>query len=90
MIETRSKEFMQDILWGKNVVRDTIVEHNRWTVRHELIFKEGDKIFRAHYHVGATEYQEEHPWEHEDPVKVVEVKAVSISTIEYQEIGVDG
>lgn len=51
--------FMPD---GVEVVSDTIVDHRRWTVVHEIVFKvEGAPdglALRGFYEVGATESQE--------------------------------
>ena len=57
-----------------NCVQDTITGHSRWSVHHQLIFEYQGKFLMAHYSVGATEQQEELPWEYKDEVECVEVR----------------
>lgn len=80
-----SKEFLLDILCsGDKVIEDKIVEHRRWSVDHEMIFKHEGKYYRSYYSRGATEMQDEQPYEHEkDPIKVTEVKKVQIVTFKW-------
>lgn len=74
------KETLQDILWESDqVIEDTIEEHSRWSVLHNLIFKHEGKCYQTHYSVGATEYQDERPWEYEDEVECTEVKQVEVT-----------
>jgi hypothetical protein len=57
-------------------VSDTITGTGRWSLNHELVFKEVStgRFFRTHYSEGATEQQDESPFEYEpDDVEVVEV-----------------
>lgn len=62
---------------GDSVVRDRIIAHRRWSVVHELIFGRGDKLYRVEYSVGATESQDERPFDYsKDPVECVEVREV--------------
>lgn len=62
-------------LINTNALEDIIINHGRWSVTHELIFKwKDDKIYRTHYSVGATEYQPEEAWEYDDEIECEEVK----------------
>jgi hypothetical protein len=70
------RDDMREILWSDDVVRDRITSHGRWTVNHELIFRRDDKLWRAAYSKGATEYQDESPWEYEEVVTCEEVREV--------------
>lgn len=64
---------------GKTVgaLEDTIIDVDRWSIIHEIVFlwKDG-KTYRTGYSVGATEHQEERPWEYEDEVECTEVHQV--------------
>lgn len=82
---TFTKEFMLDTLEdGSNVVRDKISGKSRWSIDHEMIFRDEDgKLYRAHYRVGATESQDESPWEHEKEVSAAEVKEVDVVVKDY-------
>jgi len=68
---------------GADVVRDQIVSHGRWTVGHELIFRRDGKLYRTHYQRGATESQDEGPWEYTNPVICTEVIAVEKTVVDY-------
>jgi len=79
------KETMKDILWNENdeIVLDKITEASRWNVHHELIFKYDGKLWRTLYSIGATEYQNEGPWEYEEEVECVEVIETQIMSTTY-------
>ena len=55
------------LLWGPNngavVISDTIVDHTRWSVHHEIIFTipgmEEGTAWRTRYSISATESQDE-------------------------------
>jgi hypothetical protein len=74
------RDEMRELVGSDDVVRDRIIGHRRWSVDHELIFRRDGRLWRARYSVGATEYQEEGPFDNApDPVgctEVVEVPAV--------------
>jgi hypothetical protein len=78
------REEMLDILGSEDEVQNTIVGHRRWSVDHEMIFKYNGKLYRANYSVGATESQDEGPWEYEDEVEVTEVNPVEKTVIVYE------
>jgi hypothetical protein len=65
-----------DLPGGKNQVHTEIVDHSRWSVRHSIVFTYNGRHYSTTYSVGATEYQDERPWEHEDEVEVTEVQLV--------------
>ncbi len=54
--------------------------------RHELVFRHADKLYRTSYSVGATENQDETPWELNDQVRAVEVREIQVSATDYQEV----
>ena len=97
MSETKFKtrefsiEFLRGVLWGETegtkVVKDRIDSHSRWSVHHELVFEYEDKLYGTYYSVGATESQDETPWDYEnDPVTVTEVQGVEVTVIQYKGI----
>lgn len=63
------------------VVDDEVYDNSRWSVHHRMIFKHGDKHYMVDYSRGATEQQDERPFEY-SPVDVpcieVEEKEVVI------------
>lgn len=58
------------------IAYDEIVGHSRWAVQHELIFAHDGKFYRTHYQRGATESQDDRPWEYEPTVECEEVHQV--------------
>lgn len=70
------------------LIEEEITDTSRWSVHHEAIFKLGGKFYRTHYSVGATEMQDERPYEYEgDFVDVEEVEPAEIIRTEYVHVG---
>jgi len=77
------KEEMRELIWGATgrleKVKDSIVGTSRWSIEHEIVFKDNDtgKHYMSCYGVGATEMQEEQPYEYDkDMIEVSEVEEV--------------
>lgn len=74
-----TKDFSRDYLVNEldlpfTAVEDNIIDNSRWSIRHKIVFKDVDgKFYQTTYSVGATECQEERPWEYESTVKCTEV-----------------
>jgi len=66
-------EELRDILDGDDVVSDVLSGHRRWSVDHRLVFRKDGKFYQTRYSVGATEMQEESPWQDETEVECQEV-----------------
>jgi hypothetical protein len=59
---------------GGETVYDRIVGHSRWSVHHERVFKYEGRFFRTTYSTGATEMQDEAPYEYDgEQIECVEV-----------------
>ena len=70
-----SKEAALAILGDLEIlIEDKIISHNRWSVVHRLVVRLDGKIYMTTYSVGATEYQDETPWQDETEVEFVEVE----------------
>lgn len=75
------KRELQDLLWGESdyleVIEDKIIDTGRWSIHHSLVFKDkkAGSYYQTTYSVGATEQQDESPFEY-DPEEI-ECKAVS-------------
>lgn len=59
-----------------NAVENDITSVSRWSVHHSIIFEYDGKFWRASYSEGATEMQDERPWEYEEDVECTEVHQV--------------
>lgn len=57
-----------------SAIEDKIISLDRWTVAHEIIFEYKGKFYRTWYSEGATEYQDEGPWEFDEIVDCEEVE----------------
>lgn len=69
---------------GVKVLSDTIIEHRRWSILHELIFSWTDgKKYRTSYSEGATELQDERPWEYECEVECEEVEQKLVTILQW-------
>lgn len=55
-------------------VYERIIDTNRWSVIKEIVFEYEDKFYMTEYSEGATECQDESPWEYEDEIECVEVE----------------
>lgn len=77
------KEFLQE-MEGKTIQK-TIIDHSRWSVLYERVFEYVGKLYCTHYSVGATEQQDEGPYEYEpDEIECQEVKPVEKLVIIYE------
>ena len=72
-----AKHFLVDELelpYNDDIIKlNEIVETSRWSIHYLLVFEFEGKYFRTRYSVGATESQDESPWEYDDEVYCVEV-----------------
>ena len=75
-IKTFSKDYLVDELelpW-RNTIVDKIIDTTRWSIVHEIVFEDDGKFYMTTYSEGATEMQDERPWEYEDEIKCTEVE----------------
>jgi hypothetical protein len=87
------KEDLQAVVAGESdtleTVSDRLIGKGRWTINHELVFREtaSGRFFRVHYSEGATEQQDESPFEYAtDDVAVVEVRPAERVVTVYEPI----
>lgn len=74
MTTTFKTQFLKDTLnlpWSAKV--DNITDHRRWSVVHQIVFEHEGKFYQTEYSVGATEKQDEGPWEYDDEVECEEL-----------------
>lgn len=74
------KQFDRDYLkWELDLpfsaIEDNVIGNSRWSIYHEIVFQDRDgKFYQTCYSVGATEYQEEGPWDDEPVVVCTQVE----------------
>ena len=60
-----SKEFLIEAL-EKNAIVEHITDTSRWSVHYRRVFEHEGKLYETFYSVGATECQDESPYEYAD------------------------
>lgn len=83
-----SKDEALEILDGNRgkIISDEIVDNSRWSIIHEIIVSLEGKFYQANYSVGATESQDESPWEYENEVEFFEVEPKQVMVTQYVRI----
>ena len=86
-----AKELLLEILYnaaeGFGLIGNEIIDTSRWSIQYKLIFEQLDtgKFYHTYYQVGATECQDESPFEFEDDmIECVEVEPVEVTVIQYK------
>lgn len=59
-----------------SAIKTTIIDTTRWSIIYEIVFSHDNKFWKTNYSVGATEIQNESPWEYRDLVECIEVQLV--------------
>ncbi len=85
------KEFMQEVAYneaeGVKIIENNIVDNSRWSVIHKIVFSFNGKFYESSYSVGATEQQDESPYEYDnDEIECSEVKPVNKTITVYEKI----
>ena len=76
---------------GYKIIYDNIVDNTRWSICHELVFEYDNKFYMTGYRVGATECQDESPYEYDDAeIECQEVKPVEKTITVYEPIEAGG
>ena len=89
------KQFLLDLIYEDcedyiaEKISDVIISHERWTVVHRMVFKMGGKFMGGKFYVinygnGATEQQDQSPFEYEpELIECVEVEPKKVTITEY-------
>jgi hypothetical protein len=85
------KQFLKDVLWdeaeGAKKVNDEVTGKRRWSIDHFLVFSFEGRLWGVCYSVGATEQQDETPFEYDpDEIECQEMKAVEVTVTKYQPV----
>jgi hypothetical protein len=82
----------REIIWDESPVYETrqkiIVDTSRWAIQYEQVCEHvpSGRCFRFYYQVGATEYQDERPFEYDKEVIAVEVRPVEKRVTVYEPV----
>ena len=88
------KEDLQEMVYGDSdkleSIEDNIIESDRWSYLNEVIFKdvESGKHYKSNYRTGATENQDESPYEYADnEEECIEVEQKEVLVKQWVPIG---
>lgn len=91
--KTFQKEDLLDLIDGfgedLKLVESEIIDTSRWSIINEIVFEDlsDGKFYSTTYSVGATECQDESPWEYDgDEIECYQVEPVEVTKIEYQAV----
>lgn len=71
------------------LVHSELLDTSRWSHHYEAVFKDVDsgKLYRTHYSSGATECQDESPYEYDgDEIEFEEVEAYETKKTNYRSV----
>lgn len=73
-IKLKSDYMKNELDLPYSAILDEITDTSRWSIHHRIIFAYQEKFWETYYSEGATEMQDESPWEYEDEVECSEVE----------------
>ena len=82
-------ETLRELIWeeefdGFKLIETEMFDTSRWSIHYNMIFSYEDKFYQTQYSTGATESQDESPFEYDGPeIDCVEVKPVERTVIKY-------
>lgn len=82
-----TKEEARDIVNGDSecvTILQELVGNSRWSLDYRLVFGKDGKFYETSYSRGATECQDEQPFEYEDEVKCIRVYPYTKEVIDYK------
>lgn len=82
-----SEKEAKAILWEETpykIVRNELVDNTRWNLVYGLVVEKDGKFFRTEYQTGATESQDNSPFDYMDEVEFEEVFPVEKTITVYQ------
>lgn len=76
-----------DLPWNDSIVKyNEVIDTSRWSIIYDLVFEFDGKCYQTTYSVGATESQDERPWEYEDIIDCVEVEEKEVMVKQWVEV----
>lgn len=83
------REWLQDLVnedcTEAKIIKNDIYETSRWSISYGLVFEYQNKYYKTFYSRGATECQDEHPFEYdEDEINCIEVIPVIETVVVYK------
>ena len=83
-IEIDRETFFEECVYNRAaVISDNIVDHRRWYVVHEILFRHSGKVYEASYERPNTENQDV---DHPEKFVCTEVEPHEVTKIEYRPV----
>jgi hypothetical protein len=86
LTKQEARDILDGDLNGAKVISNTLTDHSRWSLSYRLIFEMGGKLYETSYSRGATENQEERPFEYDKEVKCAEVEAYDKTVTDWRPV----
>lgn len=77
------KYLMDELDLPYSAIKDDIVDTSRWSIHHKIVFEDNGKFYETYYSEGATECQDESPWEYEDEIECYEVELKEVKVMKW-------
>lgn len=75
----------EDTVEGYGYISDKMVGKSRWSLQYRLIFSHEGRFWQTTYRVGATEQQDERPWENDgNEIECIEVVPIKKTITVYE------
>ena len=89
-----TKEFLQNLAWKGDydkdevkVIETVLADTTRWSIVYDMVFLYKEKYYLTSYSVGATESQDESPYEYAgDEIECTEVVPVAKTITVYEKV----
>ena len=82
-----SKKYLtEELNLPLSALEDDIIDTSRWSIQHKIVFKDDEKYWKTWYSVGATECQDEKPWDDIDEVECTEVEKKIVQVERWVEV----
>lgn len=82
-----SEKEAKDILWEETpykIVKNELVDNTRWNLVYDLVVEKDGRFFRTSYTTGATEMQDNSPFDYTKTVEFEEVFPVEKTIVVYE------
>lgn len=81
-----NKQELLDMDLPYAAIQDNIIDNTIWSIYHEIVFEYDGQYYKTNYSVGATEYQDESPWEYDDEIECIEVEEKEVLVKQWVEV----
>lgn len=80
------KYLMNELDLPYSAIERQIIGNSRWSIDYSCVFEDGGKHWETTYSVGATESQDEGPWEYEDEIVCTQVEKRQVTVERWEPV----